>query len=91
MDSALELSFLEVAHSSSSAENLRLDDLVSIEGLSGLQGIFLGESDFSEGDGDVVLVEELASLVLVQFDSSLGNGLSEQGSVSEHVFADDVL
>mmetsp|Transcript_4511 Transcript_4511/g.6792 ORF Transcript_4511/g.6792 Transcript_4511/m.6792 type:complete len:271 (-) Transcript_4511:23-835(-) len=74
LNSTLVASLLDVAHASSSTEDLGLDHAAIVELLGDIEGLSLGESDVSDGDGHLVGVEDVSSLVLVELEASGGGG-----------------
>jgi hypothetical protein len=75
-DSAFKVVFFEVALSTATAENLRLNDKFVLLLHSHLLGNHLGflgvEGNLAPDNGDSVLVEQISSLVFVELDASLG-------------------
>jgi hypothetical protein len=74
MHAALEIVLLEVSSAASASQNLSFHDILHLLPLSKLfsnQERFLSvESDVSNGNGNSVLAEELASLIFMELHSS---------------------
>lgn len=74
MHATLEVVFLEVAESSSSTQDLRLDHTTVVEFLRHVESFLSFVHDLADGDSNLKLIQKGSGLVLVKLDASGRSG-----------------